>query len=86
MLHERRRLRLHQPAAAWRKAALSLGVIEVPLDGEIAIRAVELDDFHSDPGDRFITATAVAREAILLTDDDDMLAWPGPLQRHDAST
>jgi PIN domain nuclease of toxin-antitoxin system len=85
MLHERRRLRLHQPAASWRKTALSLGVIELPLDGEIAIRAAELDGFHGDPGDRFIAATAIAREAVLLTDDDDVLAWPGPLRRHDAS-
>lgn len=86
LLHERKRLRLNQPVDSWRRTALGLGVIELPLDGEIAIRAAELDAFHGDPGDRFIAATAVSRQAVLLTDDDDVLAWPGPLQRHDAST
>ena len=86
LLHERRRLRLNQPAEAWRRTALGFGVIELPLDGEIAVRAAKLDGFHGDPGDRFIAATAAAHRAVLLTDDDDVLGWPGPLQRHDASS
>ena len=84
LLHERKRLRLNQSAASWRRTALDLGVKELPLNGEIAVQAAQLDGFHGDPGDRMLAATALAHDAVLLTSDALILGWPGPLQRRDA--
>lgn len=69
---------------AWRARLLSLGVREIGLSSEIAMLASELDDLHGDPFDRFIIATALVEQAVLLTADRPILEWPGRLQRQDA--
>jgi PIN domain nuclease of toxin-antitoxin system len=61
-----------------------MGVREVPLSAEIAIRASDLENLSGDPLDRFIVATALIEEASLMTADQPILDWPGRLQRHDA--
>ena len=48
--------------------------------GANAVAASALEAFHADPADRFIVATALARGATLLTADEAILAWPGPLR------
>jgi len=63
---------------------LSLGVREVELTAEIAVRASDLENLPRDPIDRFIVATALVEQAVLLTADELILSWPGPLQRQDA--
>lgn len=68
----------------WRVRLLSLGVREVPLSAEISVLASDLDGLHGDPLDRIIIATALVEEAVLLTADGPILAWPGRLQRQDA--
>lgn len=77
-------LTLRLPTPRWRRELLDLGVREWPVDGMTAIRAVELRDFHKDPGDRLIVATALALGAALMTSDRKILAWSGPLDRIDA--
>jgi PIN domain nuclease of toxin-antitoxin system len=72
------------PTPEWRASLLAEGMREVPLDGEIAIAAVGLPDFHKDPADRLIVATALDEGARLVTSDTRILAWPGPLARIDA--
>lgn len=84
MLQQRGRIDLTQPPEAWRRDWLQAGLLEQPLDGEIAVRATALAGFHPDPADRFITATAQARGATLVTADAAILAWPDPLPRLDA--
>jgi PIN domain nuclease of toxin-antitoxin system len=84
MLHQRGRIQLMQPVEAWRRVLADYGLREWPLTGEVGIAAVALRDFHADPADRFITATALLHGATLVTADDRILAWSGPLQRHDA--
>jgi PIN domain nuclease of toxin-antitoxin system len=54
------------------------------LDGAIAHGATELPDLHPDPADRFIVATALTLGATLLTADQAILSWPGPLRRQRA--
>ncbi len=83
LLLRKQRLVIGKGAAAWREAALGLGVIELPLDGATAIAAASLD-LHPDPADRFILATAQARAATLVTADEQLLAWPGQVNRQDA--
>jgi len=84
MLSQRHRIRLLHPIEVWRRAVMDTGIRELPLTGEVAIAAAELTDFHSDPADRFITATAFLNRATLVTADQRILAWSGPLQRHNA--
>lgn len=68
----------------WRLDLIGAGLVELPLDGKIGVAAARLDDLHGDPADRFILATANANDAVLLTADRHLLAWPGQLGRHDA--
>jgi len=84
MLQARNRIALPLSAALWRSDWLAAGLKELPLDGAIALGAVELADFHADPADRFITATAHAHQARLITADRTILDWPGSLPRLDA--
>lgn len=84
MLQARRRLRLPVSVAEWRDALLSAGVVELPLDGAMAVRALDLAGLHDDPADRFIAATALLHGAALVTADDRLLDWGGALKRYDA--
>lgn len=56
------------------------GLREIPVDGDIGIRATELANFHRDPADRLIVATALGGHQ-LVTADRRILDWPGPLAR-----
>ena len=67
----------------WRSDLLEYGLIEIPLDGTIAVRAGLLPDIHGDPADRIIVATALGGHR-LLTADEQILAWSGSLDRLDA--
>ena len=83
---ELRRGRIEGPSdvRVWRNRILSLGVREIGLSAEIAMAAVELEDLHGDPIDRIIVATTLVEDAVLLTADRSLLAWPGRLHRQDA--
>ena len=78
------RIVLGIPVDQWRVDALRLGFEEVPIDGDIAIESVALANFHGDPADRFIVATALKARASLVTSDARILAWNGPLVSIDA--
>ena len=60
------------------------GLQEIKVDGDIAIAAAQLGDFHDDPADRFIVATASLAGAALITADQRILDWKGTLRRQDA--
>jgi PIN domain nuclease of toxin-antitoxin system len=75
---------LSQSIADWRARVLRLGILEVPVDGQIGIAANELQDIHSDPADRLIVATALRLGASLATSDARLLRWKGPLACIDA--
>lgn len=61
-------------------------VIIIPIDGNIATRAVRLrrEWGEKDPADRFIMATAILTNSQLVTTDADMIAWNGPVRVVDA--
>jgi len=48
------------------------------------MRASGLDNLTGDPVDRLIVATALVEDAVLLTADGSLLAWPGRVRRQDA--
>jgi PIN domain nuclease of toxin-antitoxin system len=84
MLAERGRLTLDLPPIQMRLETLRRGISEIPVSGEIAIAAAQLAHFHGDPADRMIVATAISNGAILLTADESVLGWRGPLRTQDA--
>jgi PIN domain nuclease of toxin-antitoxin system len=84
LLVVKRRLRLAGSAREARRLILDAGTTELPLTGEVAILAGELDGLHGDPADRFIAATAIIHDATLLTADGTLLNWRHPLRRHNA--
>jgi PIN domain nuclease of toxin-antitoxin system len=84
MLVAKQRLRSLDSAAALRERVLNSGINEVPLTGDVAILAGNLDGLHGDPADRFIVATAIAHEATLMTADTILLKWRNKLRRQDA--
>jgi PIN domain nuclease of toxin-antitoxin system len=63
---------------------IAAGTREVPLDGRIAVAAVELPELQKGPADRLIVATALDGGARLVTSDARILAWPGSLACIDA--
>jgi PIN domain nuclease of toxin-antitoxin system len=85
LLQQRRRLTLPASLKEWRESLLAAGLVELPLDGEVAIRSLELTGLHDDPADRFVVATALVRNASLMTADERLLEWRHPLERHDAT-
>ena len=84
MLIAKGRLESVTSASEHRAALLSTGLQEVQVTGEIAILAGELENFHGDPADRIITATAIAHGATLVTADANILRWKHPLKRQHA--
>lgn len=75
MLVRKGRIELKSEADAWRRELLGKGLQEIPLYGGMAIRAGELMNFHGDPADRMIVATALETSATLVTADDRILSW-----------
>jgi PIN domain nuclease of toxin-antitoxin system len=84
LLIAKRRVRSIDPAAETRDFILRAGIGELPLTGEIAILAGELDSLHGDPADRFIAATAIRHDATLVTADEKLLRWRHSLRRQNA--
>jgi PIN domain nuclease of toxin-antitoxin system len=84
MLASKGRLRALESAGKLRAELLALGLRELPVTGEIAILAAELEGLHGDPADRIIIATAMAHDATLMTADDRLLRWRHRLKRQDA--
>ena len=84
MFQSRGRIILPLAPERWRHSVLTTGIEELPLDGLTAITAVEIASFYADPADRFLVAAALTHDAALLTADEKILAWAGPLARQDA--
>lgn len=76
MLESKGRIRLEGGVAAWMRRALQLsGIHLAPLHPEIALAAASLEDFHGDPADRMIVATAIHLGFPLATADEKIQRW-----------
>jgi len=60
---------------AWVARNLEAPVEMEPLSAEISIRSSWLGDFHGDPTDRLIVATALVLQMPLVTADQQIHAW-----------
>ena len=78
------RVRFEVRMTVWRRRLLALGLLELPVTGDIAITAAALGDFFGDTADRIIIATAQLHAATLVTADQRLLTWRGAVDRIDA--
>jgi len=72
-LVRKERIRLDMDLSVWRQDFLQQGLVELPVTGDIGIKAAGLDPFHGDPADRLIAATALQHSLTLLTADKKLL-------------
>lgn len=75
MLAARGRLILQPDTASWVQANLDPPASLEPLTPEIAIESCRLPDFHGDPADRMIVATASVLGLPLITADAAIHKW-----------
>ena len=77
MLVAKGRLALSMDVAEWLSYVGSIEAVNfVPVDNEIAVKSTELPgDFHKDPADRLIVATARKLAAPLVTADEKIRAY-----------
>lgn len=80
MLQAKGRIEFAEDVGLWRREQLEQGIVEIAVHGGIGIRAARLVDFHADPADRLIVATALEGHR-LVTADERILGWPGGLSR-----
>jgi PIN domain nuclease of toxin-antitoxin system len=74
VLTERGRVKLDADARAWAREALERSPVdEAPLTHEVAIRSREVALPHQDPADRFLVATALVYELVLVTADATLI-------------
>lgn len=64
------------PLEEWVDNALAHSIELMPITPEIACEAYKLRDFHGDPADRIITATARIHRITIVTSDRRLLAHP----------
>ena len=77
-LVNRGRLVLPKPLNEWFSIALAeQGVLLIPITSAIAIESYSLPgEFHKDPADRIIVATARTYDCPLMTNDCNIVAYP----------
>jgi PIN domain nuclease of toxin-antitoxin system len=75
MLVMKGRLTLKPDEESWFSLNLQPPASLAPLTPEISIASCRLPDFHGDPADRIIVATAVVLGVPLITADEKMIRW-----------
>lgn len=77
MLVEREKLVLSMDVGSWLATVQAIEAVHlVPVDPEIAVKSVELPgEFHKDPADRMIVATARKFAVPLVTKDEKIRAY-----------
>ena len=78
MLVEREKLVLSMEVELWMATVAEIEAVRmVPVDVEVSVKAVALPgEFHKDPADRMIVATARKFSIPLVTKDEKIRAYP----------
>ena len=73
----KKRITLGMPCIHWIKSSIDeFGITLLPLTPDIAVESCQLpDNFHGDPADRIIVATARIENCQLLTRDKNILSY-----------
>ena len=69
----------HLDAGAFRRELLESGYEELAITGAHAAAVAGLPDLHRDPFDRILLAQALVEGVTLLSADQSLLAYPGPV-------
>ena len=75
MLVAKGRLKLKPDVATWVARNLESPVEMEPLSADICVCSSQLVDFHGDPADRLIVATAMVNQVPLVTADEQIHRW-----------
>jgi PIN domain nuclease of toxin-antitoxin system len=81
MLASKGRVDLQPDVDRWIRENLEPPVRLEPLHPEISLESCRLEDFHGDPADRLIVATALVLGAPLITADRQIIGWNERLAR-----
>jgi PIN domain nuclease of toxin-antitoxin system len=78
MLSARGRLSLAMEVSVWLAIVAEIESVRfVSIDWDLGVKAVELPgEFHKDPADRLIVATARSFDAAIVTADEKIRAYP----------
>ena len=76
-LVEKERLKLKLPVKEWLDKAINYyNITIIPLTIDIIVKSTQLNgEFHKDPADQIIVATAIILDIPLLTADDKILKY-----------
>lgn len=77
MLEAKGRIILGMPCLEWINASMKLTSLEIsPITPEVAVESCKLpENFHGDPADRLIVATARVHNLTLVTHDNNILQY-----------
>lgn len=77
MLKSKKRISVYEPLKDFLQAITNIEGLSIKdISAEVAAESVLLaDNFHGDPADRIIAATAMTSGAVLLTRDKKILTW-----------
>ena len=77
MMKNKKRINIYEPLRDFLRAITNIdGLTVLDISADIAAESVILtDNFHGDPADRIIAATAITTGSVLLTRDNKILSW-----------
>lgn len=64
-----------------RRALVENGYLELPITVQHVLAVAHLPNIHKDPFDRILVAQAESEGILLLTMDDTVSEYPGPIQK-----
>ncbi|TAN02947.1 MAG: type II toxin-antitoxin system VapC family toxin [Rhodanobacteraceae bacterium] len=64
-----------------RRGLLDNGYLELPITSEHAVTTDTLPNLHKDPFDRLLVAQAQVEGIVLLTTDEQVAQYPGPVRK-----
>jgi len=78
LLLEKGRIKLNQTFEEWiRNSSIAFNIEIINLDSEIIYIYHKLNDFHSDPADKFIAATSIYKNIPLIKFDRKLIEYNG---------
>ncbi len=78
--HALEREDFHVDPRLLRRGLLDNGYIELPVTSQHAVNVESLPTLHKDPFDRMLIAQAMTEGIVLLTADDHVSQYPGPIR------
>lgn len=79
--HSRGRMDFQVPPTLLRRTLMDDGYEELPVLGQHAVAVDSLPPIHKDPFDRLLIAQAMVEGIILLTVDETVARYPGPIRK-----